>query len=328
MATNGPRSLACSYVVLVQKAAASREALQELAAYLSTLRVAGCEVAILDPSPAPGFQDNARILRWVGRHVSLQAAQAGTQSLDTVRIASTLALSEKVIIAADDVRYEPDAIGQVCDLLERHEVVEPQDYLDPLPWWGAIEAGRMLLYRGVEPQPDHRATFGFRRSALRLLGGPAPVLPAGAEGNRLAAIGAEVYPASDVFVRRGAGTLAQWLESGVRGADRDLSRPMKTLPFLALIPLAILLVVLGGSEAALAFLGIVSFTSIGLAVKGRAGASRFFPFRACFFAPLWIFERALTVYWALSLRLAGAREPAARAPAQARSSGSRAASGQ
>ena len=35
-----------------------------------------------------------------------------------------------------------EAIDEICALLESHEVVEPQDYLDPMPWWGGIEAGR------------------------------------------------------------------------------------------------------------------------------------------------------------------------------------------
>jgi hypothetical protein len=37
-------------------------------------------------------------------------------------------------------------------------------------------------------------------------------------------------------------------------------------------------------------------------VRGRIGAAQFFPMRACLLAPLWVFERAVSVYWALFRR--------------------------
>ena len=39
----------------------------------------------------------------------------------------------------------------VLAMLDAHDCVEPQDYFEPLPWWGGIEAGRMLVHRGIEP---------------------------------------------------------------------------------------------------------------------------------------------------------------------------------
>ncbi|HLJ75698.1 MAG TPA: hypothetical protein VKU62_13985, partial [Thermoanaerobaculia bacterium] len=52
-----------------------------------------------------------------------------------------------------------------------------------------------------------------------------------------------------------------------------------------------------------------AFVSVALALRGRIGASRFFPLRACFFAPLWILQRSLSVYWALLWRVSGGVEP-------------------
>ena len=51
------------------------------------------------------------------------------------------------------------------------------------------------------------------------------------------------------------------------------------------------------------YAGVIAFASIGLAIRGRAGAASVFPLRACFFAPLWILERSLSVYWALARKL-------------------------
>ena len=44
---------------------------------------------------------------------------------------------------------------------------------------------------------------------------------------------------------------------------------------------------------------------MGLALRGRAGASAFFPLHACLFAPLWVLERSVSVYWALFRKLRG-----------------------
>ncbi|HEX8411993.1 MAG TPA: hypothetical protein VF883_24300 [Thermoanaerobaculia bacterium] len=313
-----------SYVVLVQNATASASELRELATYLSSLSVADCDVVILDPSSRMQFELNSRILRWVGRHVPVRGEQRGEHradgGIDIVRAASAHAVCEKVIVAAEDIRYTPEAIGQLCDLLDLHEVVEPQDYLDPMPWWGGIDAGRILLHRGIEPQPDHGATFGFRRGALRALRALGPATSAETQARRLAAVGAEVYPAADVFVRREPGALSEWVSARPRLAGDDFTLPVKTVFFFSLVPLLFVLALLGGVKLAGSYASVIAFASVVLAVRGRAGAAPFFPMRACFFAPLWVLERSVSVYWALFRKLRGADEDAARivAPAENR----------
>ena len=312
MPTKRPTDRRASYVVLVQNATASNPELRELASYLSTLAVADCDVVILDPSPRLQFELNGRILRWVGRHVAVRREHRAAGGVDVLRAAAANAACEKVVVAADDIRYTPEAIGQMCDLLDAHEVVEPQDYLDPMPWWGGIEAGRILLHRGIEPQPDHGATFGFRRSALNALRSLGAVASADAQSRRLAAVGAEVYPAADVFVRRETGSLTEWLSSRPRLAGNDFTLPMKSAFFFSLVPVLLLLSVLGGAKLAGSYAGVIAFASVALAMRGRAGAAMFFPLRACLFAPLWVLERSVSVYWALYRKLTGSDEDATR----------------
>lgn len=314
--------------MLVRNAAASTAELRDLATYLSTLGVADCDVVILDPSPRLQFELNARILRWVGRHVAVRPEHRAGGGIDSVRAASFHASCEKVIVAADDIRYTAAAVGQICDLLDAHEVVEPQDYLDPMPWWGGIEAGRILIHRGIEPQPDHGATFGFRRSALRALHALAPATSADAQVRRLAAVGAEVYPATDVFVRREPGDLGEWLSARPRFAGDDFELPMKTAFFFSLMPLLVLLAVVGGLQLAGGYAGVIAFASVALALRGRLGASPFFPMRACLFAPLWVFERSVSVYWALLRKLRGAGEDTAGVAVPDRARGTKVASGE
>ncbi len=329
MRTRNPQDRRCSYVVTVNSAATSSSELRDLANYLSTLGVAGCEVVILDASPRLQFDLNGRILRWVGKHVAVRPEHRSTHgTLDLVRAAMHLASCEKVVVAVEDVRYTPDAIGQISDLLDMHEVVEPQDYLDPLPWWGGIEAGRILIHRGIEPQPDHGATFAFRRSAIRGLRTLDALELVDDHARRLVAAGAEVYPATNVFVRRQPGALDEWLHERPRAAGDDFSLPFKSVFFFSLMPVLLLLAVLGGLRLAGSYASVIAFATFALAVRGRVGAAEFFPLRACLFAPVWVFERSVSVYWALFRKLRGAdietagiSEPAADTAANLRARG-------
>lgn len=310
MRTKPKRERRCSYVVVAQNAATSAGELKQLANYLSTLGLAGAEVVVLDPSPRLQFEHNTRVLRWVGRHVAVRPEwRTPLGTIDPVRAAVAVAGSDKIIVATEDVRYTPEAIGQMCDLLDLHEVVEPQDYLDPLPWWGGIEAGRILLHRGIEPQPDHGATFGLRRTVVRALRNLPPSEVIDHQPRRLAAAGAEVHPAGEVFVRRQPGPLDEWLSGRPRQAGDDFAIPVKSAFFFALLPLLMLLTTLGGIRLAGGYAGVIAFASMAIAFRGRFGAQPFFPLRAVLFAPLWVFERSVSVYWALFRKLRGLDEP-------------------
>lgn len=328
MPAKRPSERRASYVVLIHNKTAAAGELQELAAYLSSLGVAGCDVVVLDPSSAAELEANDSVLRWVSRHVPVAAEHCADGGVDIVRAASANAACDKVIVADEDVRYSTEAIGQMCDLLDRHEVVEPQDYPDPMPWWGAIDAGRILMHRAVEQQPDRATTFGFRRSALGALRGLEAVTTSAAQARRLAAVGAAVHPAGDVFVGRKPAPLSEWLHERHRQAGGDFARPFRTALFLALVPVLILAGILGSVKLAASFTSALAFGSIALAFRGRVGASSFFPLHACLFAPLWVFERSVSVYWALFRKLRGTDEDASRIAVPDRASGTRAASGE
>jgi hypothetical protein len=328
MRTRPVKERRCSYVVVAETATTSADELRKLANYLSTLGLAEVDVVVLDPSPRLQFDLNARILRWVGRHIAVRPEHCSPSgTVDLVRAALDVAGCEKVIVAAEDVRYTPEAIGQLCDLLDLHEVVEPQDYLDPLPWWGGIDAARILVHRGIEPQPDHGATFGFRRTAVRSLRQIGAADLHDGQARRLAAVGAEVYPAAEVFVRRQPGQLAEWMTERPRQAGDDFMLPMKSAFFFSLVPLLTLLAVLGDLRLAGSYASVIAFASVALAIRGRSGAGAFFPLRAVLFAPLWIFERSVSVYWALFRKLRGADEPQ-RVAVPDRARGTKVASGE
>ena len=295
MRSNTKPDRRCTYVVALSPATRSLD-LRPFAEYLSTLGVAGCEVVVLDASDA--VDEHRRILRWVARHVSVH------EPIDVVRTAAHVASCEKIIIADEHVRYNVADLTELCAMLDAHEVVEAQDYLEPMPWWGGIDAGRMLVHRGIDPHPDRGATFGFRRSVVRGLrgfdatGSTDPV--------RLFALhGAEVVGATELFVRRCPRQLGEWLRERPREAGLDFDIPAKAAFFFALIPMAVLLTLMGGGRIAIGYTAAVAFASIVVAVRGRIGAGAFFPLRACLYAPLWVLERSVSVYWALLQRMRG-----------------------
>ena len=283
----------CTYLVVLQHEFASTEELHDLAGYLSSLSVCDFDVAILDTFPS---DDNRRVLRWVGRYVPARPC------VDPVRAALDVAWCEKVIVAGSDVRYSPDSLDHLCALLDLHEVVEPQDYLDPLPWWGGLEAGRMLLRRGIGPLSEDSMTFGFRKRAVRGLRSIENATASDHPVRRLESHGAEVFSAMDIFVRRIPPALDRWL----RDRPRQFDQPAV---FFGVLPIALILAFLTSPQVAAMYFGILGLCGLVLAIRGRIGASPFFPLRACFFAPVWLLERSISVYWALLLDLTGTREP-------------------
>jgi hypothetical protein len=313
------RERRCSYLVVLENAARSEAELRHLAAYLSDIAVSNLEVIVVDGSAQA--EQNRHILRWVGRHV---IASAG--NLDAVRAAIDLCSCDKVIVADARVRYSQDALDGLTALLEVHEVVEPQDYFDPLPWWGGIEAGRMLVQRSISPLPDHGSTFGFRKCAVRGLRSIDNSAPAQDSVRRLALQGAEVFTAMRLFVRRIPPAFSDWVRDLPRRAAQEFAMPARAALLLMVVPAMIAIAVTGGARVAGVFAGAIAFMSIALAVRGRIGAGRFFPWRACFFAPLWILQRSVSIYFALLWRMSGAAEPR-RVPITVRAGGEQVASG-
>ena len=296
----------CSYVAVHEDATASPDDLRSFAAHLSTLSIAGCEVIVIDDTSS--YDRNRRVFRWVGRHVAALPRHRGLDgAVDPVRAAQDLASCEKIIVAKPRVRHDAETIAAMCALLDVHEVVEPQDYYDPLPWWGGIDAGRMLVHRGIEPLPDHGATFGFRRAAIRGLRGLDAFEPASDDPvRRLQSQGAAVHSAGELFVRCEPPTMASWLRERARHAGDDFAMPVKTAFFFALLPVAALLIAFAGAPIAGGYAGALVVGSLALALRGRAGAARVFPVRAALYAPVWVLERSLSVYWALLRKLTGA----------------------
>ena len=165
----------------------------------------------------------------------------------------------------------------------------------------------MLINRGVLRTGDYPGTCAFRRSAcLRFGHYDGDVLFDNEEIVRHFILnGADVCYALDFFILKRPPTLCKWLEQRPRQAYEDFNMRVKTVMFMSLLPTAGALRLFNGAGAALAFFFVVSISAAVLAGRGllRDQAYHSFPAHVILYAPLWLLERSLSVYWALYWRL-------------------------
>jgi hypothetical protein len=298
----------CTYLLPIRRVSANTAEAEEFAAYFRTLAEAGCEVLVVDGSPTEVFGAHARAWRGVCRHVPVDPLYKYLNGkVNGVHTGVALASCERIVLADDDIRYTAADVERACTLLERHEMVRPQNYLAPLPWWARTESARMLVNRGTLRAGDYPGTCAFRRSTcLRVGHYDGDVLFDNEEIVRHFALsGADVMCATDFFVLKRPPTLAKWMEQRPRQAYEDFVMRAKTLLFASLVPAALALGVFVGAAALFAFVVFVSLAAVLVALRGllRDRAFRFFPATLVLYAPLWMLERALSVYWAFYWRV-------------------------
>jgi len=297
----------CTYLLPIRRVKTSRAELADFAGYFQRLAAAGCEVVVIDGSPPEVFEELDRAWSGLCRHETVDRSH-GFLNDKVNGILTGLALPgcEAVILADDDIRYTGPDVARMCALLEWNEMVRPQNYLTPLPWWGRLEAARMLINRAVLKTGDYPGTCGFRRTAFTRVGPyDGDVLFDNEELIRhFASAGGVVAYARDFFIRKNAPAFAKWCEQRPRQAYEDFELRVKTAFFATLLPVLFLLRLFAGRKAARIATASAVIGSVALATRGRTeGAARFFPASVCLAAPLWVLERCLSTYWAFWWKL-------------------------
>ncbi len=280
------------------------EEAQELAGYFQMLAGKNCEVIVADGSPLEVFEQNHLAWSTLCHHQPVDRSFGYlNDKVNGIHTGVQLATCEKIILADDDIRYTAGDIEKMCALLEGHEMVRPQNFLAPLPWWARMESARMLINRATLRTGDYPGTCAFRRSAILRVGHyDGDVLFDNEEIVRhFASAGASINYAIDFFVQKRPSHLRKWLEQRPRQAYEDFGLRAKTALFL-LLPIILLLSLLLAGPGALAIcLILISIFSVALACAGgaRGEASEYIPPWTCLYAPLWILERAASTYWAV-----------------------------
>lgn len=304
MNATATRDFQCSFILPIRRVKFDSTESDRLAAYYQLLRSAGCEVLVVDGSPSPVFEQHKERWQGVSRHVPPDPKYTYLNGkVNGVHTGVDLASCERIILADDDIRYRPADVLRMCDLLDKFEMVRPQNFINPLPLWARLETARILINRGVLKAGDYPGTCGLRRSTML---GMDPydgdVLFDNEEIVRHFAVnGADVNYAVDFFIQKLPPTFTKWLEQRPRQAYEDFVMRAKTAAFLAVVPITLSLGLLLGVRAAIFLAVLLSFISVLLSTRGllRNAAYRFFPVSSPLFAPLWILERSLSVYWAV-----------------------------
>jgi hypothetical protein len=297
----------CTYLLPIRRVRAGEPEMTELAEYFARLADAGCEVLVVDGSPPPVFATHARAWGAVCRHLAVDPRYRYLNGkVNGIHTGVDAARCERIIVADDDIRYTADDVARTCRLLDGHDMVRPQNYLSPLPWWARMEAARMLINRGTLRAGDYPGTCAFRRSTMKRLGHyDGDVLFDNEEIVRhFAAAGARIAYAGDFFIHKRPPTLAKWREQRPRQAYEDFGMRAKTTLFAALLPVGILIALRAGRRPATLYAALVALASIALARRGRGdGAARVVPAAIPLWAPLWALERCLSTYWAMYWKL-------------------------
>jgi hypothetical protein len=294
----------CTYLLPIRRAAFSGAEAAELAEYFRLVNEAGCDLLIVDGSPALVFEQHGQVWRGLARHEAVDRSFGYlNDKVNGIHTGVNLAATEKIILADDDIRYTTNNIAAVSELLEQFEVVRPQNFLSPLPWWARMEAARMLINRATLRTADYPGTCAFRRSTMLRVGHyDGDVLFDNEEIIRhFARAGASVSYALNLFVQKQPPTLRKWKEQRPRQAYEDFGLRGKTALFATLPFVAAGLGIALGVQGLLLFAGLLAGGSFALALGGRlrGTAARHFPFSVCLFAPLWVLERTASTYWAV-----------------------------
>src|SRR3954447_3481626 len=280
----------------------------ELAEYLGRIAPLVGEVIVVDGSEAEVFAANAAAWGERVRHVPPGEGEEWLMGkVAGVRTGVELASHERVVIADDDVRYEPEALRRTAELLESHDLVRPQNYFDRLPWHARWDTARTLLNRSFGR--DFPGTLAVRRSRMLAMGMyDGDVLFENLELIRtVRAAGGSVVSPLDLYVARVPPSAAHFWGQRTRQAYDDFALPLRMALWLAVVPLLLLSVAkrrpaLAVRPAAVA----VAAAEVG---RRRAGGAAVFPATSSLLAPVWILERGVCAWLALlqRLRLGGVR---------------------
>jgi len=298
----------CSYVVPFRHVGTPDRTLDELARDFRRVS-STCEVIVVDGSPSDDFARHAVAWRGLCRHIPVDRRWRFLNGkVNGVLTGVAAAGCEYVILADDDVIYHTADVRRMCELLATNDLVVPQNYFTPLPWWARIETGRILLNRATRREGDYPGTVGVRRSTFLRIGPyDGDVLFENEEMRRhFRRHRTRVLHARDFLIARRPPTFAKWREQRMRQAYEDLDLPLKTSLFAALVPTGALIALAAGVPAAGTYVAGVVVVAMLLAATGRGdGAASVVPASACLAAPLWVFERSMTVHaaaWARFVR--------------------------
>jgi hypothetical protein len=281
----------------------SERELHELAAYLHGL-AGSADVTVVDGSGAGLVARHADALGPTVRVLTPQPWPGANGKVRGVVTGVRAARHELVVVADDDVRYDPAGLARVAELLTDADLVRPQNVFEPAPWHARWDTGRSLLNRAL--RHDHPGTFGLRRGTFLAMGGyDGDVLFENLELSRtVAAAGGREVHAPDLFVARRPPTARHFAGQRVRQAYDSFATPGRLAAELAVLPALAVAARRGRFRRAGA---VLALATVALAEVGRrrAAGRTVFGRTAPLWALPWLAERSVCSWLAVARRLGG-----------------------
>ncbi|MGS0687336.1 glycosyltransferase [Nakamurella sp. GG22] len=275
--------------------------LPEFTDYLRRLAVL-VDITVVDGSEREVFAGHADHWGELVRHLPVGQWPGRNRKVAGVVTGVVAARHELVVVADDDVRYGLKELRDMASRLGDADLVRPQNVFRPLPWHARWDTGRMLINRAFGS--DYPGTLGVRRSAFVAAGGyDGDVLFENLQLIRtLRAVGAREHRADDLFVERRPPTVNRFLEQRIRQAYDDFAQPGRLVAEALLLPALV-----ASTRRTPVTLPLAAAAAAAVAECGRRrrhGTAAFGPTDAVW-APLWVGERAVTVWLAVLARLRG-----------------------
>jgi hypothetical protein len=303
-----PQRLAVEVVVPLRWDSADEDAhradVSDMTDYLARLRRLA-DVTVVDGSAGERFAEHRAAWGALGPAVAhcrpddrpglnrkVVAAMTGIRS----------ARHERVVLADDDVRHDATTLRALHDRLNDADLVRPQNVFTSWPWHARWDGARSMLNRAVAH--DWPGTFGVRRGAVLALGGwDADVMFENLELLRtLRAAGARIVDAPDLLVLRRPPSTRHFWSQRVRQAYDDLAQPWRLAWALSVLPAAVVALRRRPAAVPLAAAATVALAEVG---RRRGGASWAVPADVPLWAPLWVLERGVCSWLAVSQRARG-----------------------
>jgi len=272
-----------------------------LTAYLGEIAPHCAETIVIDGSPPQVFAANAAAWADLVTHVPPDPGESWLMGkVSGVRTGIRAASRERLVIADDDVRYDLAALRRVAGLLDRHDLVRPQNHFSALPWHARWDTARTLLNRSLGR--DYPGTLAARRSRLLATGlYDGDVLFENLELIRtVRADGGSVASPLDLYVAREPPSAAHFWGQRTRQAYDDFALPPRMALWLAIVPLLAFAAAKRRRSPPLAAAALAVLA----AERGRrrAGGAAVFPASSSLLAPLWVLERAVCAWLAVLQR--------------------------
>lgn len=289
----------CTYILPLRHAAADEAA--ELGAYLDTL-VPHAEVIVVDGSDEHVFTAHRAAFPEEVSHIPVDPDLTfAFGKVNGVLTGMRRAGCEAVVIADDDVRYSPDLLERLVALLDRADVVRPQNVFLAPPWHARWDTARSLLARVAGS--DWPGTLAVRRSVLARAGGyDGDCLFENLELVRtVEASGGRALSAPWLFVPRRPPDASHFWSQRVRQAYDSFAQPWRLVLELAVAPAMAMAGRRVGPTRALTAAAVASVTAAEIG-RRRHGGTQVFPPTAALWAPAWVTERAVAVWLAVGSR--------------------------